>query len=240
MGEQSKMAQLGSANDVSFVDPTGQYKNALTAMQNAYGQNTNQLQQYSDPNAYMNAFLGQSGNLANIVSGATSPLQQQLNAVAARQASLGGEAALAAMPGAQNSGAGMAAFGEAYASPFAQAQSQIANQQLGLTGNLWNQAMGQYGNQYSNLANIYGNAANQALGNYGQLAGSMGSIYQPQYYSTAPTGIYAAGDWLGNVLGSGGAAAMGGLGGAAGQFLGNALFNNPQQQPKTNVPLSVR
>lgn len=200
--------QVGSPSDVSFSDPTGQYAAALDKMTNEYntmlsgmsgqlasGQNyMNQAASY-DPNAYMNQFLGQAEGLANLAQGATSPLTQSLNAVAARQAALGSEAALAAMPGAANSGAGMAAFADAYASPFADAAAQIQQSQLGLTGNLWNQALAnnasaqQYGSSvYQNLANLasnnaslYGNLAGSNLGNYASLAGGMGDVYVPQY-----------------------------------------------------------
>jgi hypothetical protein len=97
-----------------------------------------------DPNAYMESWKGAQGDLFNTAFNATSPYAQAMNQVAQRQASLGSEAALAAMPGARNSGAGMAAFGQAYADPFAQAQ--VAQQQLatGLYGDLSGRSMEQY------------------------------------------------------------------------------------------------
>ena len=161
--------EVGSSNDVKFVDPTGQYMTAL-----------NGLQGTTDPNAYMQQFLGQSGALSSLVSGAQSPLQQSLNARAAEQARLGGESSLASMPGLRNSGAGMAAFGNAYAQPFADVQNQLGQQQLNLTGNLWSQAMGANAQQYSNLQNIYGN-----------LVQGTGSMYQPTYEYQKGFGDYA-------------------------------------------------
>lgn len=234
--------QVGSPSDVSFSDPTGQYAAAVDRMSNEYnrmlsgmsgqlatGQNyMNQAANY-DPNAYMNQFLGQSAGLANLAQGATSPLTQSLNAVAARQAALGGEAALAAMPGAANSGAGMAAFADAYASPFADVASQVSQAQLGLTGNLWNQAMGnnasaqQFGSSvYQNLAGLagqnaglYGSLAGSGLGNYAQLAGGMGDIYVPQYEYTQ--GIED------RLWGLGGQV-LGGVAGGVGAGLGAAMI----------------
>lgn len=98
-----------------------------------------------DQQQYMRNFLSNEANLAQIAQGRTSALGQNLEAIASRNARLGGEAALAAMPGARNSGAGMAAFADAYASPFAQAAAQTQQAQLGLYGDLAGQSMGQYG-----------------------------------------------------------------------------------------------
>jgi hypothetical protein len=101
-----------------------------------------------DPNAYMNQFMGQQAGLSNIVSGQLAPLQQALNSQAARSAAMGSEAAMAALgPGTRNSGAAMAAYGDAYANPFAQAalqtqQAQLYQQNMGLqTGMSQDQGM---------------------------------------------------------------------------------------------------
>lgn len=122
---------------------------AREGFQTAYGaameRPTDMTGQNFNRNAFMNNFLGNEGALAQVAQGRTSALGNTLNHIAARQARLGGEAALAAMPGAKNSGAGMAAFGEAYANPFAQAQAQQQAAQLGLYQNLAGQAMNQYG-----------------------------------------------------------------------------------------------
>lgn len=190
----SKTKEVSDPNDYQFLDPTGRYGAATDFMQNEYNQNASQMGQYAgqaaqyDPNAYMNQFMGQAEGLSNLVSGQNSALQQSLNAIAGRQANLGGEAALAAMPGAANSGAGMAAFGQAYADPFAQAQAQLQQNQLQGTLGLWNNAMGlNAGNQqfqsqnYAGLAGLYGDQANNALSNYGQMAQGYGTWYQPTY-----------------------------------------------------------
>lgn len=161
---------IGNPNDMHFLDPSGQYN---ATMQN-YGNIANSLlgridnmsqnpfsytSQYNpqayqstyDPEAYMRAFLGRADALSNLVSGQNSQLQQSLNAIAQQQAAQGGEAALANMPGLRNSGAAMAAYGNAYANPFAAAQAQLQQNQLQGTLGLWNQAMGNYADAYRTL-----------------------------------------------------------------------------------------
>jgi hypothetical protein len=216
-----KTSEVSDPSDYQFLDPTGQYGAATDFMQNQYNQNAQQMGQYGaqaaqyDSNAYMNQFMGQAAGLSNLVSGENSQLQQSLNAIAGRQANLGSEAALAAMPGAANSGAGMAAYGQAYADPFAQAQAQLQQNQLQGTLGLWgnamnNNAQGQQfqAQNYSGLAGMYGDQANNALSNYGQMAQGYGTWYQPTY--TQGPGFW---DTLGNV-----GQAAGGLAGLAAAF----------------------
>jgi hypothetical protein len=121
-----------------FMDMMNQGSQAVNPMQAAQ----------VDPNAFMQSWQGAQQGLMDNSFAATSPYAQAMNQVAQRQSALGSEAALAAMPGARNSGAGMAAFGQAYADPFAQAQ--VAQQQMatGLYGQLSGQAMGQYGQNH--------------------------------------------------------------------------------------------
>lgn len=185
MGYDGQYKDIGNPNDMKFLDPSGQYHQMmqgygdlarsllgridnLTANPLSYTARYNPQTYMStyDPDAYMRAFLGRSSDLANLVSGQQSQLQQSLNALAAQQAQEGGEAALAAMPGMRNSGAAMAAYAKAYANPFAQAQAQLQQNQLGMTQNLWNQAMGEYGQGYrfqdqQNIAYHQLNNANQ-------------------------------------------------------------------------------
>lgn len=168
MGDKGDYNTYGKARDVKWVDPTGNYsstQNALAQFLGQYGSGGTM-----DANAAMNQFLAQSEGLSNLVSGASSPLQQSLNAIAAREAALGGEAALGAMPGASKSGAGMAAFGAAYADPFAKAQAQLQGQQLDLTGQLWNNALQQNYDAYNN-----------ALNQYAAMASQQGSMWSPTY-----------------------------------------------------------
>lgn len=235
----SKTKEVSSAEDYQFLDPTGKYAAGQNFMQNQYNQNAQQMGQFGnqamagaaqgaaaanayDPNAYMDQFMGQASGLSNLVSGQNSQLQQTLNAIAGRQAGLGSEAALAAMPGAANSGAGMAAFGQAYADPFAQAQAALQQNQLQGTLGLWNNAMGlnagnqqadaQFGLQAGNLlagtagnqANLYGGLAGQALGGYGQMAQGYGTWYQPTYEKKQ--GLLGG---IGNAVSTGAGAALG-------------------------------
>jgi hypothetical protein len=140
----------------SYAEPS---QNAFKTMIDAGSQQAAQMQAAQmqaaqmraagiDPEAFMQSWKGAQGDLFNTAFSATSPYAQAMTQVAQRQAALGSEAALAAMPGARNSGAGMAAFGQAYADPFAQAQ--VAQQQLatGLYGDLSGRAMDQYGRNF--------------------------------------------------------------------------------------------
>jgi hypothetical protein len=168
MGDPGYTA-MGKASDTQFVDPTGNYAKQQANLQNLTAQS-----------AY-DQFIAQSGGLANMAQGATAPLTQSLNAIAAREAALGGEAALGAMPGAAQSGAGMAAYGQAYGDPFAKAQAAIQQQQLGLTGQLWNSAMN---NDYSTYNNL--------MGQQTALAQGQGAMWSPTYEKNKGFWDYAA------------------------------------------------
>ena len=176
-----KYEQVSDAGDMQWLDPTGNYAAQQANLGQLGTQYGAQLQGSLDPEAYMNQFLGQQAGLANLVSGQNSQLQQGLNAIASRQAQLGGEAALASMPGMRNSGAAMAAFGQAYADPFAQAQSQLQQNQLQGTLGLWNQALGlnaqQQAQRQSTLGNLYGNILGLQTG----MAQDQSAWYTPQY-----------------------------------------------------------
>lgn len=208
-----KYTQVGQSSDMQFMDPTGQYSNIMNASGQQGANYQSQMNQFLgptasvtssyDPEAAMRAFLGQADGLSNLVSGQNSQLQQSLNAIAQRQANLGGEAALASMPGLRNSGAAMAAYGQAYADPFAQAQAQLQQNQLQGTLGLWNQALGQYGDAYksqgqfdlqgqmanqstdaqyrSNMANLFGGLASGAYDRQAGMAQNASAWYQPQY-----------------------------------------------------------
>lgn len=179
-----KTEDVGNPADYSFEDPTGNYSGQQANLANLNNMLMSGLGRYGagggafDPNAYMNQFMGQAGGLSNMVSGALSPMQQALNAQAARSAQLGGESALAALgPGSRNSGAANAAFAQAYADPFAQAALQTQQNQLGLTGALWGQAMG------GNLQSQQGlqSLLSQGLGLQTGMAQDQGYVYQPTY-----------------------------------------------------------
>ena len=159
-------SKAGDVNDTQFADPTGKFQGAL----DQFKQGFTDRQGNFDPNAAFNQFMGQSPGLMNMVEGATGPLSQMMDASAQRDAKLGGEAALASMPGGMNSGAGMAAFGQAYADPFAKAAIGTQQAQLNMLNPLMQGSMqGQYG------------LMNNAMGNYGQMASRMGDMWSPTY-----------------------------------------------------------
>ena len=200
---------VGSPSDSAFVDPSGAFGQAFGNMGNF--QNFLQSQMGGpqmgsdyDPNAYMNQFMNQAGGLANLAQGATGPLEQQLAALGERQAARGADAAAQQFSGlgGARSGAAMGAVGEAMANPFAQAQAQLGQQQIGLTGDLWGRAMGhdasgqQFGSQmgfnYDQLNSQQQNMLNQMMGqNLGQM-GQMGQhasgMWNPTYQQN-PSGF---------------------------------------------------
>jgi len=162
----SEVGGPNSADKVKFVDPTGQYQNQLNQQQGAF----TDAQGKMDPNAAYNAFMGQVPGLANAVMGPTSQISQMLTAQAERNSKLGGEAALAAMPGGADSGAGRYAFGDAYGKAFSDAAIQTQQAQLGLLSPLLQGAQqGQYGVMQTGMNNATG------------LASKMGDMYTPTY-----------------------------------------------------------
>jgi len=153
----------------AFMDMMNQGSQRVSDMQAAQMQAAQMQAAGVDPTAFLRSWQDSQGGLFNTAFGATSPYAQAMNQVAQRQAALGGEAALGAMPGARNSGAGMAAFGQAYSDPFAQAQ--VAQQQMAtdLYGNFSGQAMGQFGQNYLQNAG-WQNQANQQNADWMQQA----------------------------------------------------------------------
>lgn len=183
--------KTGDVKDVKFADPTGNYAAQQANLANYLQQYGGDLSKYGD----INTFLNQANQLSGLVSGQNSALQQQLNAVAAREAALGGEAALGAMPGGKNTGAGMAAFGSAYADPFAKAQAQLQQNQVNLTGNLWGQQMG----QNTQMASTYADLLKSALQQQTDMASNQGDLWSPEYGEKLDAGKLLLGkDWWNN------------------------------------------
>ena len=167
----SGYAQVGGSTDrikkdAAFLDPTGNYANAMTAFKSMFSDANGEF----NPQAAMDAFLGQTPGLTNAVAGATGPISQMLSAQAARNARLGGEAALAAMPGGMNSGAGQYAFGDAYSKAFSDAAIQTQQAQLNMLSPLLQQNLG---SQYDLMK--------QGMASYGQMASNQGDLYTPTY-----------------------------------------------------------
>jgi hypothetical protein len=161
----SEVGGPNARNNVSFSDPTGNYGNAMNQFKSAFTDASGSF----DPQKAMNAFLGQSEGLTNMVAGQTGPVGQMLREGATRNAKIGGEAALAAM-GGPNSGAGMGAFGDAYSRAFSDAATQTQQAQLGLLSPLLNQ----------NLSSQYG-LMGQGMQQYGDMASKQGDLYTPTY-----------------------------------------------------------
>jgi hypothetical protein len=143
-------------------NPAAAYQNTQYARENPY-----QAVQY-DPRASMNQFMGNANQLSDLVSGQQSALNSSLNQLAAYNARQSGEAALAAMPGLRNSGAAAAAFGEAYGNEYTKALAQQQQNQLNLTGNLWNQSMANASAEQQTAGQL---AAEQGMYGYGQQVG---------------------------------------------------------------------
>lgn len=174
---------VASASDYQFADPTNQFVGALDQFGNmaAYGQQG--MEASLDPNAAYNAFLGQSGGLANVAAGPNAQLTQQLNAIAARQANAGMQNAMTQFQGmgAGRSGAANRAMGLAAAQPFADVAAQQQQNQLNLTGNLWNTAFGGAQNLQNTAANLYGGLYGAGMQGIGNLSSQMGGMVAPQY-----------------------------------------------------------
>lgn len=198
---------VADPSDYSFVDPTGNFQGALDQFGGMAQFGREGMVGALDPNAAFDAFLGQSGGLANMAQGATAPLTQQLFGLAEDASQRGMETAAHQfnMQGAGRSGAEQAALGEAAARPFAQTAADIAGQQLGLTGNLWGQALsGAQGLQRTG-AGLYGNVYGQGMQGMGQMAGQMGGMMAPQY-EYEPTGWEKFSKGAGDVMGMGASA----------------------------------
>jgi hypothetical protein len=149
--------QLGSASDVKFTDPTGDFAKQLSSLQGA-----------SSGNSWMNDFIKSAPALESL-AGPDSNYANQLKGLAAETAKQGGEAALAAQ-GGPNSGAAQAAFGEAYAQPFAQASADLTKQALGNVQSLYGSALQGYNTSY-----------NDAMNNASGMASKTGEMWSPTY-----------------------------------------------------------
>lgn len=209
-----KTVAVGEVGDTKFADPTGNYGAAMEQFKSMFTGADGKF----DPNKAFAAFQGQVPGMTQMVAGQTGPLSQMLNAQAQRSARLGGEAALSAM-GGPNSGAAQAAFGDAYANPFAQAASQVQQAQLGLLAPMMQQSLqGQYG------------LMEQGLGNYGAMAGKTGDLWNPTYVTEKGPLSYAM-----QGLGAG-AGAMGLMGGNPLVGIGAALGGLFGTQPAVQDP----
>lgn len=205
MGGSYDQVNKGAGDKYEFADPTGQFQGAVDQAGRLQGVGRGMMNQ--DPQAFMNQFQQAAPGMSNLAFGATSPLQQGLNAQAADQARRGAEMAGQefANNGALGSGAAARAMGTAMAQPFADVQNQLGQQQVQLTGNLWNQGLGQFGGLQQQQESLGAQLMGQGLQTQGQLAAQMGGSVAPQYeYAKGPwdytkEGIGAAGSIAGAV-----------------------------------------
>lgn len=227
LGLSSQTQKLGGAEDYGFYDYGNRMAGTYDQVQNEMNFNRNRMGKYAgqvgnvqssfNPQSYMNQFLGSTEGLANAVSGPNSQLQQSLNAIASRQAAEGvnAQAQNFAGMGALNSGAAMAAMGDAMANPYAQVQAQLQQNQLQGTLGLMGNAMNNYaqGNQFGaqnalqagmanqnanmGLAQLYGQGYGNAMNQFGNLGNQFGTIVAPTYQQKNGWGqdlLGAAGD----------------------------------------------
>ena len=117
------------------------------------------------------------------IAGLNGPLQQTLSGIANYQVNnaLNAVGSNFANQGALGSGAAAQAFGQAIANPFAQAQSQLQQAQLGTAGSALQSLMGISGQAYNQAlgSNVgaYGQALGSNIGAYNQALGSNVNAY---------------------------------------------------------------
>lgn len=159
----------------------------------------------SNPASYYNNFMSQAPGLANLVSGSLSPLQASLSARASDLAAESTSQAASNLAGLGSlySGATLAAGADASAKAFADVANQLGSQQIGLTGSLWNNALGLAQNSAAQQVGAYGNIYGQAL----QGITGMGA---PEYLTTQKTSPWANLFQTGLGAAAGAAAAYGG------------------------------
>lgn len=191
---KEKYTDLSSEFAPTIRDPGDRFAGVFDTLTNEANRNAEMVGEYAgqsniDPEAFVNQFLNNSGSLSNAVTGVGSQLQQTLNSMAEKSSkdALQAQGSQFGNKGALNSSAAAAAMGRAAAEPFAQTLAQTQQNQLGLTGNLWNQAMGglQQGNiaagqQAGNMAGLFANQAANAQNNLARLAPMQMTISQPQ------------------------------------------------------------
>ena len=208
------------ASSYQMIDPRGFSQSAFDQMGNTANFARQQLGEYAptamsfDPSAGFNQWMSQQGDILGQVQGASSPLEQMLNAQTRRfteQAAADTASQFSGL-GALHSAATRDTASQRAQQSAADAATQLGGQQLGLYGGLSGQAMGAaMQNAMFNpqqAAQLYG----QNLGLLGQTTGQMAQFGAPNY--SAPQYQYQPGWWqswgapmAGQVLG----AATGGL-----------------------------
>ena len=208
---KGKNVKVGGAEDYEFADPTGGYQKGMDQFTNMANFGKDNLLGFSDPNMAYNSFMSRAPGTLDFAAGATSPLTEMLNSLAAKEANAGiaNAGTQFAGQGALHSGAAARAMGEASANPFAKVASDQQAMQIGLAGNLMGQDLaGAYGFQ-NNAMNTYGNIYNSGMQGYGNMAAGQGGMVAPQYQYKKGFGDYMGGAFNTAV---GGAIGLGSLG----------------------------
>jgi hypothetical protein len=185
----SSISGESAANDYGYVDYTGASKKLQNSL---YGSNGI----LSGAGDAMSVYNQYSNQVANQVSGMSGPLQTSLNKIAEGQSdkALSSAGQNFANLGALQSGAGASAFGEALASPFAQAQASLQGQQLSAASGALSSLMGVSGSAYNQRIGA-------GLGAASDLMQNTSGLVAPQYY-TNPS--WQSGQNLRDILLSGG------------------------------------
>lgn len=185
--DPSKYAKIGSAADVSNVNPlTSQFWDMLTGNQ-ANMMATMQGYRPEESASFLSGFAPQAQQAAqNIIAPYQQDREQLANLMSQR--AVQDVASQFSGMNALNSSAALQAMATGAAAPRAQLMSDIAQMQSQLGGGLASQGLGQFGGAYNTLANLFG------IGQ--QLQGAMAA---PEYFTPAyaePKG------WLSSVLGT--------------------------------------
>ena len=151
----------------------------------------------SDPTAYYNNFMSQASGLADLVSGSQSALQTSLTERAGQLATEATNSAASNLSGLGSlySGATLGAAADASSKAFADVANQLGTQQINLTGNLWNTALGtaassQSASDSANLQALLG-AASGYGDVYGSALSGLTGLGSSEYLTTQTTSPWA-------------------------------------------------
>jgi hypothetical protein len=191
----------------------------------------------ADPMAFWNAYTNQVPYLQNIAEGALSPLNTSVMNRANQAAgdAIQNVASQFSNMGALNSGATVQAASQEANKILQDAQNRLSSQQIGLSGNLLNNAMGNIQSSFGRGQALGANLAQQRAANQLNLAGMGAGIYNtglgnmaafggPQFSQYDYEYNQGPGDQFLNFAGNLGGAALGGLTGGMSNALGASLF----------------
>lgn len=222
MGKKGKYETVSGKGDMYQYDPSGYSAGAYGQLQNQANFAQNQLAQFGpqamayDPSSAYNMFMGQAPAYQNLVSGALSGLDQQLGDRTRRYTEQATQDVADQFSGlgALYSSAARDTASQRAQQAAADASAQLGAQQINLTGNLWNQALGQNYQAAQFNPSMAGQLYGQNLGLMGQTGGQMAQFGQPVYGQNQRA--YRPGTWdkisgfAGNVLGAAAGSAFGG------------------------------